>query len=185
MPDAVESIKALRETHPRMPSVTLECQPPLVEVSAWDFSLRASSVNSLTLSWERHQHQVKSDLHQIGRHRQGLLTTCHWFTLLWGSCGQKRAVAVGLLCRVRKPERASVWASLMARWVKNPPTMKETQVRFLGWEDTLEKEMVIHYIILAWKISWTEESDWPLSVGSQRVRHDWANKHSTAKQLHM
>ena len=65
MPDAVESIKALGETHPRMPSVTLECQPPLVEVSAWDFSLSASSVNSLTLSWERHRHQVKSDLHQM------------------------------------------------------------------------------------------------------------------------
>ena len=40
----------------------------------------------------------------------------------------------------------------MAQWVKDLPTMQETQetrVRFLGWEDTLEKEMVTHSIILA------------------------------------
>ena len=30
------------------------------------------------------------------------------------------------------------------------------QVRSLGWEDTLEKEMATHSGILAWKISWTE-----------------------------
>ena len=35
--------------------------------------------------------------------------------------------------------------------------MWETQVRSLGWEDTLEKEMATHSSILAWKIPWTEE----------------------------
>ena len=35
--------------------------------------------------------------------------------------------------------------------------MRETQVRFLGWEDPLEKEMATHSSILAWKILWTEE----------------------------
>ena len=40
-------------------------------------------------------------------------------------------------------------ASLMAQMVKNPPTMQETWVQFLGWEDTLEKEMAIHSITLA------------------------------------
>ena len=42
----------------------------------------------------------------------------------------------------------------MAQWVKNPPVMQETQemqVRSLGWEDPLEKEMAIHSSILAWK----------------------------------
>ena len=29
---------------------------------------------------------------------------------------------------------------------------EETQVQFLGWEDTLEKEMAIHSSILAWRI---------------------------------
>ena len=36
------------------------------------------------------------------------------------------------------------WASLMAQMVKNPPTMQETRVQSLGWEDTLEKGMVTH-----------------------------------------
>ena len=47
-------------------------------------------------------------------------------------------------------------ASLVAQSVKNLPAMQETWVRFLGWGDTLEKEMPIHSSILAWKIPWTE-----------------------------
>ena len=35
--------------------------------------------------------------------------------------------------------------------------MRETQVRSLGWEDPLEKEMATHSGTLAWKIPWTEE----------------------------
>ena len=35
--------------------------------------------------------------------------------------------------------------------------MQETQVRSLGWEDPLEKEMATHSSTLAWKIPWTEE----------------------------
>ena len=35
--------------------------------------------------------------------------------------------------------------------------MQETQVRSLGWEDPLEKEMAAHSSILAWRIPWTEE----------------------------
>ena len=41
--------------------------------------------------------------------------------------------------------------------VKNPPAKQETLVLSLGQEDPLEKEMVTHSTILAWKISWTEE----------------------------
>ena len=43
--------------------------------------------------------------------------------------------------------------------VKNPPAMQETQVWSLGQEDPLEKEMVIHSSILAWKTLWAEEPD--------------------------
>ena len=32
--------------------------------------------------------------------------------------------------------------------------MQETWVRFLGWEDPLEKEMATHSSILAWRIPW-------------------------------
>ena len=63
-------------------------------------------------------------------------------------------------------------ASLVAQMVKRLPTMRETQVQFLGWEDPLEKEMATHSSILAWKISWMEEPGRLQSMGSQRVRHD-------------
>ena len=45
----------------------------------------------------------------------------------------------------------------MAQTVKNLPAMLETKVRSLGWEDTLEKEIVTHSSILAWRIPWAEE----------------------------
>ena len=45
----------------------------------------------------------------------------------------------------------------LAQMVKNLPGMWETQVRFLGWEDPLEKEMATHSSILAWRIPWTEK----------------------------
>ena len=40
----------------------------------------------------------------------------------------------------------------MAQLVKNPPTMQETQVRTLGWENPLEKGTATHSSILAWII---------------------------------
>ena len=46
--------------------------------------------------------------------------------------------------------------------------MQETWVRSLGWEDTLEKEMVTQSSILAWEIPWIEEPDRLQSMGSQK-----------------
>ena len=63
-------------------------------------------------------------------------------------------------------------ASQVAQRVKNPPGMQETQVQSLDWEDPLEEGMAIHSSILAWRIPWTEEPGWLLSVGLQKVRHD-------------
>ena len=62
--------------------------------------------------------------------------------------------------------------SLVAQMVKHLPTMWETQVQSLGWEDLLEKEMATHSSTLAWKIPWTEEPVRLQSMGSRRVRHD-------------
>ena len=56
--------------------------------------------------------------------------------------------------------------------VKKLPAMQETGVRSLGWEDPLEKSMVTHSSILAWRIPWTEESGGLQSMGSQRGGHD-------------
>ena len=61
---------------------------------------------------------------------------------------------------------------LVVRTVKRLPSMQETLVRSLGWENPLEKEMATHSHILAWEIPWTEEPGGLQSVGSQRVRHD-------------
>ena len=41
--------------------------------------------------------------------------------------------------------------------VKRLPTMRETRVRSLGWEDPPEKEMATHSSMLVWKTPWTEE----------------------------
>ena len=60
----------------------------------------------------------------------------------------------------------------MAQMVKNQPAMQEAQVRSLGPEDPLEKEMVAHSSILAWRIPWTEEPGGLQSMGLQRVRYD-------------
>ena len=59
--------------------------------------------------------------------------------------------------------------------VKNLPAMQETQetqVQSLSQEDPLEKGMVTHSSILAWRVSWTEEPGEIQSIGSQRIRHD-------------
>ena len=67
-----------------------------------------------------------------------------------------------------------MWASLIAQLVNHLPAMQETWVWFLGREDSLEKELATHSSILAWKIPLTVEPGRLLSMGSQRVRHDWA-----------
>ena len=61
---------------------------------------------------------------------------------------------------------------LVAQAVKRLPAMQETWVQSVGWEDPLEKEMVAHSSILAWKIPWTEEPGRVQSMGSQRIGHD-------------
>ena len=46
-------------------------------------------------------------------------------------------------------------ASPVAQLLKNPPAMRETWIRSLGWEDPLEKGKVTHFGVLAWRIPWT------------------------------
>ena len=66
--------------------------------------------------------------------------------------------------------------------VKHLPTMRETWVLSLVWEDLLEKEMATHSSILALKIPRTEEPGGLQSMGSQRVRHDWASEHGDLRK---
>ena len=60
----------------------------------------------------------------------------------------------------------------MAQTVKDLPTIQETWVQSLGWEDPMEKGMATHSIILAWRIPWTEEAGRLQSMGSQRAGHN-------------
>ena len=53
------------------------------------------------------------------------------------------------------------WASLVAQMIKNPPAVRKTWVRSLGWEDTLEEGMANHSSILAWRI--------PMDRGARRA----------------
>ena len=65
---------------------------------------------------------------------------------------------------------ANLESSQMARVVKNPPAMQETQetwVQSLGWKDSLEKETAIHSSILAWKHPVTEEPGGLQFMGQQ------------------
>ena len=52
---------------------------------------------------------------------------------------------------------SSIWASMVAQLVKNPPAMWETWVRSLCWKDPLEIGVSTHSSILAWRIPWVEE----------------------------
>ena len=65
-----------------------------------------------------------------------------------------------------------IYTSPVAQMIKNPPTMWETWVQSLGWEDSLEEGMATHSSILAWRIPWVEELGGRQSLGLQRVGHD-------------
>ena len=107
-------------------------------------------------------------------------------SILWGLCRVGSwARGVGMLCvlgvgreggqaQISVSERNS-WDAcqkfthlkpLVAQMVKNLPA-SETQVRFLGREDLLEKVMATHPSILAWRIPWTEAAGGPQSMGLQ------------------
>ena len=63
----------------------------------------------------------------------------------------------------------NIRTSLVAQMVKCLPTMWETWVRSLGWEDPLEKEMATPSSTFAWRIPWMEEPGGLQSMGSQSL----------------
>ena len=63
--------------------------------------------------------------------------------------------------------------------VESPPAKQGVQVRSLGGEDPLEKEMATHSSIFAWRIPWTEEPGRVLSMRSQKSRTPLSDKIST------
>ena len=106
---------------------------------------------------------------------------CLWFCS--PSAGQCFHVAMIMLLIKLPPFPLSLYSSLthwfisfldslVAQTVKCLPTMRETRVRSLGREDSMEKEMATHSSSVAGKIPWTEKRDRLLSMGLQRVRQD-------------
>ena len=86
-----------------------------------------------------------------------------------------------LCTRSDQPSERVYWwlrGSLVAQMVKNLPPVQETRVWSQGQEDPLEKTMATHSNILAWRIPWAEDPSGLQSMGSQRVRLDWATKHA-------
>ena len=69
--------------------------------------------------------------------------------------------------------------------IKNPLPMQKMQVRSLGCEDPLKKEMTMYSRILAWEIPWTEEPGELQSMGSQKswtqLSHSTTTKHDIAR----
>ena len=61
---------------------------------------------------------------------------------------------------------------MVTQMIKNLPTMQETCIHSLGWEDPMEKKMATHSSILAGGFAWTEEPAGLQSMRSQRVGHD-------------
>ena len=79
------------------------------------------------------------------------------------------------------PSQNKFAASCLRRWQRICLPIQETQemwVWSLGQKDPLEKEMVTHSSILAWKIPWTEDPGGPVSMGSQRAdTTEWLSTH--------
>ena len=79
------------------------------------------------------------------------------------TCIQISQVKLGINFKVKLG--IALWASLVAQRVKRLPTMLETWVQSLGWEDPLEKEMATDSSTLPWKIPWVEKPGRLQSMG--------------------
>ena len=75
----------------------------------------------------------------------------YWSGLPFPLSGNLSDPEIELMC----PTSPVLEDGFVARLIRNPPTMQETWVLFLGWEDPLEKGMATHSSILAWRIPWT------------------------------
>ena len=62
------------------------------------------------------------------------------------------------------------WASLVTQMVKNPPATWETWVQSLGWEDSLEEDMVTYSSILAWRIAMDRGAQWATVHGITKIQ---------------
>ena len=103
----------------------------------------------------------------------------YWNIADYQCCGNSRCTAKGLShthTSIHSPARGFPGGSA----VKNLPANAGDLGFIPGWEDPLEKGMATHSSTLAWLSPWTEEPGGLQSLGSQRVRHDWAHRAAAA-----
>ena len=101
------------------------------------------------------------------------LLLLYWICQRIWLCGSQQTVENSARDGNTRPPYLSIGSPWWTQVVKRLPAMRETRVRSLGQEDSLEKEMATHSSILAWRILWTEKPGRLQSTGSQRVGHDW------------
>ena len=116
-----------------------------------------------------------------------MLLEFHFWVFIWkkNPSNLKRYIHLGTLKDFRKWKQSKylsidewlkkMWymcVCIVAQRLKHLPPMRETRARSLGQEDPLEKDMVTHSSILAWRIPWMEEPGRLWSTGLQRVGHD-------------
>ena len=150
-------------------------------INAWVLS-RFSCVQLFETLW--------TVTHQAPR-SMGFSRQEYWSRLPWPSPGDlpNQGWNQGLLhwqagsLHYHHPGSPTYNTSLAARMVKHLPTMRETWVQSLGWEDLLEKEMATHSSLFAWKTPRTEEPGRLQSMGSQRVGHDWTTSLTHSNSL--
>ena len=80
-------------------------------------------------------------------------------------------------------EANALQPSLLAQRVKNLPTMWETWVWSLSWEDSQRRAWKPTPIFLPGEFPWTKEPGGLQSRGSQRVGHNWVTKHTDSLQF--
>ena len=90
---------------------------------------------------------------------------------LWNCCACWKELGIW-------PQPLISLTSQVAQRLKSLLAVQETRVQSLGREYLLEKEIATHSGILAWKVPWMEEPGGLQSMGSQRVRYNWATSHS-------
>ena len=122
--------------------------PWLIHVNVWQYPLQYCKVISLQLVNEKKKRKCNQKN-------------------VWGPAA--RHSKANKQPRLVERKVCFISGASVAQSVKNLPAMQETQVRFLGWEDPLEKEMATHSNILAWPIPWTEEPGRLQSTGSQEL----------------
>ena len=152
--------------------------------NAWRWKVKVKSLSRARLSvtpWTA-AHQAPPSL---GFSRQEHWSSKHVHWAVVKTAKYKEQISdqpVRLVRRLLKKALGSPAGSV----VKNPPAKQEIWVQSLGWEDPLEKEMVIHSSILAWEIPRTEDPGRPQSRGSQRLRQDsnWSTTSSQQSHSH-